>query len=87
MKRILIALFAVLALAFANPSATFAEHDGDHPGQGQGAENNRACDPGNASFCDRDRDDGDNGDNGDNGDDENGHGDDDNAPALANTGV
>ena len=34
MKRILIALFAVLALAFANPAATSADKP-DNPGQSQ----------------------------------------------------
>jgi hypothetical protein len=47
MKRTLIAVFAVLALAFANPSATSADKP-DNPGNSQQAQNK---DNGNGSEC------------------------------------
>jgi hypothetical protein len=91
MKRTLIALFAVLALAFANPSATAADKP-DNPGQSQKADNKDSCKKKSCgqphgqscknpnphkTWCKSGRDhDGD-------GDDD----DDDDSPALANTGA
>ena len=42
MKRTLIALFAVLVMAFANPSATAADKP-DNPGQSQQAQSDDSC--------------------------------------------
>ena len=96
MKRILITLFAVLALAFANPSATTADKP-DNPGQSQEAKDDKesckkkscgqpkgqSCKNPNPhkTWCNGGRDnDGDDDDD----DDDN---DKDNRGVLANTGV
>ena len=92
MKRILIALFAVLALAFANPSATTADKP-DNPGQSQEAKDKESCKKKSCgqpkgqscknpnphkTWCNGGRD-----DNGDDDDDD----DNDNGGVLASTGV
>jgi len=99
MKRILIALFAVLALAFANPSATSADKP-DNPGQSQQAQANnqdsckkkscgqphgQSCKNPNPhkTWCGSGRDDNGNDDDDDDDDDD----DNDNGGVLADTGV
>jgi hypothetical protein len=96
MKRTLIAVFAVLALAFANPSATSADKP-DNPGNSQssnakdkdsckkkscGQPHGQSCKHANVhkTWCNKDRDRDDDGDD----DDDN---DNDNSTALANTGA
>ena len=101
MKRTLIAVFAVLALAFANPSATSADKP-DNPGQSQKAQNKdngsdckkKGCGQPHGQSCKNPNPHktwcggGRNGgDDDDENGDGNGDGDSSNAPALANTGV
>ena len=102
MKRTLIAVFAVLTLAFANPSATSAVKP-DNPGQSQQAQNKnndkgsdckkKGCGQPHGQSCKNPNPHktwcGSSGRDRDGGDDDNGdNGDNGNgAPALANTGV
>jgi hypothetical protein len=100
MKRILITLFAVLALAFANPSATTADKP-DNPGQSQQAQNNdkgsdckkKGCGQPHGQSCKNPNPhktwcgSGRDGDDDGDGDGDNGNDKDNNAGVLADTGA
>jgi hypothetical protein len=99
MKRILIAVFAVLVMAFANPSATAADKP-ENPGQSQQAQaknddscKKKGCGQPHGQSCKNPNPhktwcgnkDGDNGDG--DGDGDGDEDEDEDTPALANTGV